>query len=59
MTPTETETLLNAAGSGRYGHLGRILLLIMYRHGVRVSEAIHLRWAQFDLLSRSGHSRSA
>jgi len=25
------------------------LLLVMYRHGLRVSEAISLRWEQFDL----------
>jgi type 1 fimbriae regulatory protein FimE len=50
LTPTEMETLLEAAASsGRYGHRDRTLLLLMYRHGLRVSEAISLRWEQFDL----------
>jgi type 1 fimbriae regulatory protein FimE len=49
LTPTEIESLLDAAASGRYGHRDRTLLLVMYRHGLRVSEAIGLRWEQFDL----------
>src|SRR5450759_2749325 len=49
LTPTEIEALLEAATSGRYGHRDRTLLLLMYRHGLRVSEAISLRWEQFDL----------
>jgi site-specific recombinase XerD len=43
LTPAEVETLLEAAGCGRYGHRDRTLLLLMYRHGLRVSEAIRLR----------------
>jgi type 1 fimbriae regulatory protein FimE len=49
LTPTEMEALLEAAASGRYGHRDRTLLLVMYRHGLRVSETISLRWEQFDL----------
>jgi len=49
LTPAEMETLLEAAGSGRYGQRDRTLLLVMYRHGLRVSEAISLRWEQFDM----------
>jgi type 1 fimbriae regulatory protein FimE len=49
LTPAEMETLLESAISGRYGHRDRTLLLVMYRHGLRVSEAISLRWEQFDL----------
>jgi type 1 fimbriae regulatory protein FimB/type 1 fimbriae regulatory protein FimE len=43
------EKLMAAATEGRYGQRDRTLLLIMYRHGLRVSEAINLRWNQIDL----------
>jgi type 1 fimbriae regulatory protein FimE len=49
LTPTEIESLLVATTRGRYGHRDRTLLLIMYRHGLRVGEAISLRWEQVDL----------
>src|ERR1035441_4029784 len=54
LTPSEMERLLDAAGSsGRHGARDRTLLLLMYRHGLRVSEAIALRWEQIDL--KAGH----
>jgi type 1 fimbriae regulatory protein FimE len=53
LTPAEIEKLLEAAASGRYGHRDRTLLLVMYRHGLRVTEAISLRWDQVDL--KAGH----
>jgi type 1 fimbriae regulatory protein FimB/type 1 fimbriae regulatory protein FimE len=43
------EKLMTAAMGGRYGQRDRTLLLIMYRHGLRVGEAINLRWEQIDL----------
>ena len=49
LTPSEIESMLDATANGRYGHRDRTLLLVMYRHGLRVSEAISLRWEQFDL----------
>jgi type 1 fimbriae regulatory protein FimB/type 1 fimbriae regulatory protein FimE len=48
------ERLMEAAGAGmRHGARDRTLLLLMYRHGLRVSEAITLRWDQVDL--KTGH----
>ena len=38
-----------AAGAGRHGPRDRTLLLIAYRHGLRVSELVALRWDQVDL----------
>jgi integrase len=49
LTPTEMESLLDSAVSGRHGYRDRTLLLLMYRHGLRVSETISLRWEQVDL----------
>jgi type 1 fimbriae regulatory protein FimE len=49
LTPSEIEALMDASASGRYGQRDRTLLLLMYRHGLRVSEAISLRWEQFDM----------
>jgi type 1 fimbriae regulatory protein FimB/type 1 fimbriae regulatory protein FimE len=50
LTPTEVETLIAAVGaSGRHKGRDRTLLTLMYRHGLRVSEAVSLRWDQVDL----------
>ena len=46
----EVEALRKAARcSGRYGHRDDTLVLLMYRHGLRVSEAVNLKWDQIDL----------
>jgi integrase len=50
LTPTEVDHLIRAARQrGRYGHRDATLLLLMYRHGLRVAEAVHLRWEMLDL----------
>ena len=45
----EMERLLAAARTGRHGVRDHLLLLMMYRHGLRVSEAIGLRWEHVNL----------
>ena len=41
---------MKASGSlGRHRHRDRTLILIGYRHGLRVSELVALRWDQVDL----------
>lgn len=48
----EVRRLLESVGSaGRHGARDRTLVLLMFRHGLRVSEAISLRWDQVDLKS--------
>jgi type 1 fimbriae regulatory protein FimE len=49
LTAAEVERLLKAADQGRYGPRDRTLVLIMYRHGLRVGELVALRWEQLDL----------
>ena len=50
LTENEVDALIHAARNiGRHGHRDSTLILLMYRHGLRVSEAIALRWEQVDL----------
>jgi type 1 fimbriae regulatory protein FimE len=50
LTPSEVARLLKAAGKlGRHGHRDETLLLLAYRHGLRVSELASLRWDHVDL----------
>jgi hypothetical protein len=63
LIPDEVERLMAAAGRlGRHGHRDKTLILIAYRHALRVSELVSLRWDQFDLnrvCSMSGEQRKA
>jgi type 1 fimbriae regulatory protein FimB/type 1 fimbriae regulatory protein FimE len=50
LTPQEVARLVTAASRvGRYGHRDATLILIAFRHGLRVSELVALRWDQVDL----------
>src|ERR1019366_1685421 len=50
LTPDEIEKLLQASSKlGRHGARDRTLILLAYRHGLRVSELVALRWDQVDL----------
>jgi len=50
LTPDEVERLIASAKSlGRYGHRDATLILMDYRHGLRVSELVALRWDMVDL----------
>jgi len=52
LTPNEIDTLMVAAKrSGRHKHRDHTMILMAYRHGLRVSELISLRWQQIDLSS--------
>ena len=56
LTEDEVETLKVAAGDiGRHRHRDRTLILMMFRHGFRVSEAVDLRWDQVDFKAGSIH----
>ena len=50
LTPDEVERLITSAKSlGRHGHRDATLILLAYRHGLRVSELVALRWDMVDL----------
>jgi type 1 fimbriae regulatory protein FimB/type 1 fimbriae regulatory protein FimE len=38
-----------ARNTGRHGHRDKTLILIAYRHALRISELIALRWDSVDL----------
>jgi type 1 fimbriae regulatory protein FimE len=50
LTPVEVDAMVSAAkGAGRYGHRDAALILLTYRHAVRVSEVVAWRRDQVDL----------
>jgi type 1 fimbriae regulatory protein FimB/type 1 fimbriae regulatory protein FimE len=50
LTEDEVDKLISAAGRvGRHGHRDETLILLSYRHGLRVTELVSLRWEQVDL----------
>lgn len=50
LTDAEVERLRKTARSlGRHSHRDDTLILLMFRHGLRVSEIINLQWDQVDL----------
>src|SRR3954451_18191997 len=55
LTGEEVERLRKVCGErlGRYAHRDSTMILIAYRHGLRVSELVGLRWDMIDL--NQGH----
>lgn len=50
LTTQEITALRKSARNlGRYGHRDDTLILVMFRHALRVSEVVALRWEQVDL----------
>jgi len=58
LTPSEVETLRETARKrGRNGHRDATLILVAYRHGLRVSELCALTWDQIDFDAGDMHIR--
>lgn len=56
LTPDEVSLMIAAAKkTGRHGPRDGTLIMLMYRHGLRVGEAIALRWDQADLKAGTLH----
>jgi site-specific recombinase XerD len=58
LTPTEVDRLRDAAAKrGRHGTRDATMILLAYRHGLRVAELIARRWEQVDLRQGMLHIR--
>jgi type 1 fimbriae regulatory protein FimB/type 1 fimbriae regulatory protein FimE len=57
LIPDEVNRLLAAAKRNRWGHRDFTMILFAYRHGLRVSELIDLRWDQIDFTRAVLHVR--
>jgi site-specific recombinase XerD len=53
LTEAEIDKLLVALKRNRHGHRDWLIGLVIYRHGLRVSEACDLRWDDIDLPKRT------
>lgn len=57
LTSSEVSDLIEAARGNRYGHRDATMILVTYRHGLRVAELCDLRWDQIDFNSAVLHVR--
>ena len=53
LTEVEMAKLLDALKRNRHGDRDRLIGLLIFRHGLRVSEACDLRWDDIDLSKRT------
>jgi integrase len=59
LTEREIERLMKAAGDNRWGDRDATAILIAYRHGLRASDLVSLRWDDIDLAAGKLHVRRA
>jgi type 1 fimbriae regulatory protein FimB/type 1 fimbriae regulatory protein FimE len=57
LTEAEVERLIEAAKANRWGHRDATMVLVAYRHGLRASELVDLRWDQIDFTTALLHVR--
>lgn len=55
LTEDEVARLLDAAKRNRHGHRDATMILVAFRHGLRASEAVDLRWDQVEFASATLH----
>jgi integrase len=57
LTEREVERLIEAAKGNRWGTRDSTMVLLAFRHGLRASELVDLRWEQVDLENATLHVR--
>jgi integrase len=57
LTEAEVERLMESARGNRWGVRGATMVLVTYRHGLRASELVDLRWDQVDFATATLHVR--
>src|SRR5262245_22241329 len=57
LTEAEIDRLTRSAKANRYGHRDTTMILVAYRHGLRSSELVDLRWDQIDFTAATLHVR--
>jgi type 1 fimbriae regulatory protein FimB/type 1 fimbriae regulatory protein FimE len=55
LTEREVEKLIEAARANRWGHRDATAILVAYRHGLRASELVALRWDDINLRAGKLH----
>ena len=59
LTGAEVDRLIDAAKANRWGHRDATMILVAFRHGLRSSELVDLRWDQIDFTHAVLHVRRA
>src|SRR5260370_35320370 len=59
LTEVEVNKLIEAAKSNRHGHRDATMILLAFRHGLRASELVDLRWDQVHFSSLSEGRKKA
>jgi len=57
LTEAEVEKLMDAAKGNRWSHRDATMVLVAYRHGLRASELVDLRWEQVEFKTATLHVR--
>ena len=57
LTEAEVEQLITSAKGNRWGHRDSTMVLVAYRHGLRASELVDLRWDQVEFQTGTLHVR--
>jgi integrase len=57
LTAAEVEHLIAAARGHRWGNRDATMVLVAYRHGLRASELVDLRWEQVEFRTATLHVR--